>query len=116
MPESEPANGGSEAVLFSGRMHVVGRLPSDAVNFRNRPTLDERGCPLLDAELYCDGRYENTPRFGSIQFCDAKARAFRRFVQVSPLPSHFCRFALLDAILSGYDMKVAHSRSSTQFS
>jgi hypothetical protein len=46
----------------------------------------------------------------------AKVRAFRRFVQASPLPSHFYRFAPLNAILSGDYTKVAHARSAIQFS
>jgi hypothetical protein len=47
---------------------------------------------------------------------NAKAKAFRRSVQASPLPYHFYRFALLSAILSGDDTKVAHARSAIQFS
>ena len=55
-------------------------------------------------------------RLAQIQLWDVRARAFRRFVQASLLPSHFYRLALLSAILSGDDTKVAHARSAIQFS
>jgi hypothetical protein len=47
-------------------------------NVPNRPNLDERGCPLLDAEFNCGGRQENTPRFGSMLRREHFVDLFRR--------------------------------------